>query len=98
MDMNSNRIDYKLWEYDCGRTGKIKVFVTVVSKIIDNYISILKELRLKPIAVDIPSNSVSKFFKFNIDTGEESTAKRLKYSKHKTTPALFLTLVQKQRS
>jgi type IV pilus assembly protein PilM len=72
VDMNSNRIDYKL----LGNTivdgqEKIKVFVTVVSKkIIDNYISILKELRLKPIAVDIPSNSVSKFFKLNIDTGE----------------------------
>jgi hypothetical protein len=69
VDMNSNRIDYKL----LGNTivdgqEKIKVFVTVVSKkIIDNYISILKELRLKPIAVDIPSNSVSKFFKLNID-------------------------------
>jgi len=49
---------------------KIKVFVTVVSKkIIDNYINILNQLKLKPIAVDIPSNSVSKFFKLDIETG-----------------------------
>ena len=39
---------------------KLKVFVNVVSKkIIDNYIDILNQLRLKPIAVDIPSNSVA---------------------------------------
>lgn len=84
VDMNSNRIDYKL----LGNTivdgqEKIKVFVTVVSKkIIDNYISILNDLKLKPIAVDIPSNSVSKFFKLDIDTGQDSMARRLKYSKY----------------
>jgi type IV pilus assembly protein PilM len=63
VDMNANRVDYKLLgDTIVDGQEKIKVFVTVVSKkIIDNYISILNDLNLKPIAVDIPSNSVSKF-------------------------------------
>jgi type IV pilus assembly protein PilM len=85
VDMNANRVDYKLLgDTIVDGQEKIKVFVTVVSKkIIDNYISILNDLNLKPIAVDIPSNSVSKFFKLNIDTGTESTSRKLKYSKYK---------------
>lgn len=73
VDMNSNRIDYKiLGETVVDGQKKIKVFVTVVSKkIIDNYINILNQLKLKPIAVDIPSNSVSKFFKLDIETGHD---------------------------
>ena len=84
VDMNSNRIDYKLLgETMVDGKVKLKVFVTVVSKkIIDNYIDILNQLRLKPIAVDIPSNSVAKFFKLDIDIGQDNTARKLKFSKY----------------
>ncbi|NLG88057.1 MAG: type IV pilus assembly protein PilM [Clostridiaceae bacterium] len=94
VDMNSNRIDYKI----LGNTivdgqEKIKVFVTVVAKkIIDNYIDLLKKLRLKPIAVDIPSNSVSKFFRLDIDTGEDSMARRLKYAKYNNNTCIVFDL------
>jgi len=94
VDMDANRIDYKI----LGRTvedgkEKIKVFVTVVSrKIIDNYIGILNDLKLKPIAVDIPSNSVSKFFRLDIDTGQDNTAKQLKYAKLKNNTHIVFDL------
>lgn len=94
VDMSENRVDYKL----LGDTlvdgqEKIKVFVTVVSKkIIDNYVSILNDLKLKPISVDIPSNSVSKFFRLNIDTGQESMSHKLKYPKYKNNTWIVFDL------
>lgn len=94
VDMEANRIDYKILS-DTMINGeeKIKVFVTVVSKkIIDNYIEILNELHLKPLAVDIPSNSVSKFFQLDIDTGKESLAKQIKYERFKNNTFIVIDL------
>lgn len=94
VDMDANRIDYKI----LGNTvvngeEKIKVFVTVVSKkIIDNYVEILNDLHLKPIAVDIPSNSVSKFFQLDINLGNDIVAKQVKYEKHKNNTVIVIDL------
>lgn len=94
VDMDANRIDYKiLGNIHVNGEDKIKVFVTVVSKkIIDNYIEILNDLHLKPVAVDIPSNSVSKFFQLDIDTGKDNMAKQIKYEKHKNNTFIVIDL------
>jgi len=94
VDLDANRIDYKiLGNITVGGEEKIKVFVTVVSKkIIDNYIEILNDLKLKPLAVDIPSNSVSKFFQLDIDLGKDSLAKQLKFQKHKNNTFIVIDL------
>ncbi len=94
VDMDANRIDYKiLGNITVGGEEKIKVFVTVVSKkIIDNYIEILNDLKLKPMAVDIPSNSVSKFFQLDIDLGKDSMAKQVKFQKHKNNTFIVIDL------
>jgi type IV pilus assembly protein PilM len=94
IDMDANRIDYKI----LGNTmvngeEKTKVFVTVVAKkIIDNYIEILNDLKLKPLAVDIPSNSVSKFFQLDIDMGKDTIAKQVKFQKYKNNTFIVIDL------
>jgi len=77
VDLSANRIDYKiLGTTTVNGQKKIKVFVTVVlKKIVDNYIELLNALKLKPLAVDIPSNSVSKFFQLDIDIGSVNGVK-----------------------
>ena len=94
VDMEANRIDYKiLGSTRVNGEEKIKVFVTVVSKkIIDNYIGILNDLGLKPIAVDIPSNSVSKFFQLDINIGKNSVAKQVRYEKHQNNTFIVIDL------
>lgn len=76
IEMEKNRIDYKVLNtVTVNGKEKIKVFVTVVlKKIIDNYIEILEDLNLKPLAVDIPSNSVAKFFQLDIDVADSSSS------------------------
>lgn len=68
IDLEEHEVDYKvLGVVKSGDVEKLKVFVTAVpKKIINSYIDILKKLNLKPIAVDIPANSVSKFFQKDI--------------------------------
>jgi type IV pilus assembly protein PilM len=86
INVDEHRIDYKiLGETEAGGTKKIKVFITAVSKkIIDSYIQILKDLNLKPLAVDIPANSVSKFFsKEIIHLRKESVMNEHRFGKTK---------------
>ena len=94
VDMNSNRIDYKLLgETEVDGQKKLKVFVTVVSKkIIDNYVNILNQLKLKPIAVDIPSNSVSKFFKLDIDTVHNHNSRKAANPKYDNNTCIVFDL------
>lgn len=68
IDLDEHKVDYKILGVTKVKdVEKTKVFVTAVSKkIINSYIDILRDLNLKPLAVDIPANGVSKFFKKNI--------------------------------
>jgi type IV pilus assembly protein PilM len=72
INLNEHVVDYKiLGIVNEGEKDMVKVFVTAVSKkIVNSYMDILKNLNLRPIAVDIPANSVSKFFQRNITTNE----------------------------
>jgi len=94
IDLAANRIDYKiLGTITVNGQKKIKVFVTVVLKqIVDNYIELLNSLRLKPLAVDIPSNSVSKFFQLDIDIGDNNGAKRHRKQKHNNNTYIVFDL------
>ncbi|MEN8906966.1 MAG: type IV pilus assembly protein PilM [Clostridiales bacterium] len=84
INLNEHMVDYKVLGVinDSGKE-KIKVFVTAVAKrIINSYLEILKSLNLKPIAVDIPANSVAKFFQKDIIHKEtDSIMKKKKFSK-----------------
>ncbi|MDP4093437.1 MAG: pilus assembly protein PilM [Bacillota bacterium] len=64
INFSEHSVDYKLLGViNENGTEKIKLFVTAVSKkIITSYIDILNSLNLKPVAVDTPANSISKFF------------------------------------
>lgn len=68
INLKEHEVDYKvLGSMLIGHEEKLKVFVTAVPKrIISSYINILKKLSLKPIAIDIPANSVSKFFRRDV--------------------------------
>ncbi len=94
VDMEANRIDYKiLGVTTVNGEEKIKVFITVVlKKIIDNYIEIINDLKLKPIAVDIPSNSVSKFFQLDIDTGKDNPVKQKMNNNHNNNTHIVFDL------
>lgn len=75
---DEHRVDYKLLDVvnDNGKE-KMRVFVTAVAKnIIDSYIEILKDLKLKPVSVDIPANSISKFFQKDIEFKETDILSR----------------------
>ncbi len=92
---DEHRIDYKiLGRVRENETEKIKVFVTAVAKkIIDSYIDILQILNLKPVSVDIPANSIAKFFKNDIlHTKKESFAREIKYSRLKTDTIAVIDL------
>jgi type IV pilus assembly protein PilM len=84
IDLDEHRVDFKVlgtvWN---GEKEEVKVFVTAVAKkIINSYIDILNELNLKPLSVDIPANSVSKFFKKNINCKDSDFwARKIKTSK-----------------
>ncbi len=93
IDMEKNRIDYKVLSLvTIDGKEKIKVFVTVVlKKIIDNYIEILEDLNLKPLAVDIPSNSVSKFFQLDIDIGK-SDSKDIRFARQDNNTFIVIDL------
>jgi type IV pilus assembly protein PilM len=84
INLNEHMVDYKVLGVinDSGKE-KIKVFVTAVAKrIINSYLEILKTLNLKPIAVDIPANSVAKFFQKDIIHKEtDSIMKKKKFAK-----------------
>jgi len=68
INLDEHMVDYKILDRITeDGVEKTRIFVTAVSKkIINSYIDMLKELGLKPLSVDIPANSVSKFFKKNI--------------------------------
>lgn len=87
INVDQHRIDYKIVE-EIIEDGvpKLKVFITAVSqKIISSYIQILNELKLKPISVDIPANSVSKFFSREVMLMErEGEFNRLRFNKKKS--------------
>jgi type IV pilus assembly protein PilM len=83
INFDEHRVDYKVLDVvNNGGKEKMRVFVTAVAKtIINSYIEIIKDLNLKPLAVDIPANSISKFFKKDIELRElELLAKRSKIS------------------
>ncbi len=58
------RINYKLLQtMNNGGRESYKVFITAVPRIVLNsYVKVLNSLKLKPQAIDIPGNSVAKFF------------------------------------
>ena len=67
VNVEEHKVDYKILDTINDGKPKVKIFVTAVpKKIINSYLEMLAELDLKPISVDIPANSVSKFFKKNI--------------------------------
>lgn len=72
INLDEHRVDFKvLGTVNSGGREKIKIFVTAVAKrIINSYIDMLNEMDLKPLSVDIPANSVSKFFKKNVNYKE----------------------------
>ncbi|MCX7746328.1 MAG: type IV pilus assembly protein PilM, partial [Clostridia bacterium] len=85
INLDEHEVDYKvLGDVREGNNEKIKIFVTAVpKKIISSYIEILKKLNLKPIAVDIPANSVSKFFQKDIIHEEHRPASKVEVLKGK---------------
>jgi type IV pilus assembly protein PilM len=64
INVEEYQIDYKiLQEIREGDVDRVKVFVTAVRKnIIKSYVDTLVGLELKPISIDIPANSIAKFF------------------------------------
>jgi type IV pilus assembly protein PilM len=68
INLEEHSVDYKvIGIVNEGGKEKLKLFVTAVAKkIINNYVEILQSLGLKPLAVDTPANSVSKFFQKEI--------------------------------
>ena len=72
INFSEHTVDYKvLGVVNVGTQKKLKLFVTAVAKkIISNYVDILQSLGLKPLAVDTPANSVSKFFLKEIEDPE----------------------------
>lgn len=68
INLDEHEVDFKVLDnVIVDNVEKTKIFVTAVpKKIIGSYIDILKKLGLKPLAVDIPANSVSKFFQKDI--------------------------------
>jgi len=84
VNVDEHRVDYKILDtIMVDGKPKYKVFVTAVSKkIIQSYMSMLSDLNLKPISVDIPANSVSKFFKRNVSYKEpDNWSREQKFSK-----------------
>lgn len=83
IDINEHKVDFKvLGTINNDEKEEIKVFVTAVSKkIINSYLDLLSEMNLKAISVDIPANSVSKFFKKNVTSAEAEEWER----KHKSS-------------
>ncbi|MCX8129996.1 MAG: type IV pilus assembly protein PilM [Clostridia bacterium] len=84
INFNDHSVDYKvLGIVNEGNEEKIKIFVTAVAKkIINSYIEIIQSLGLKPVSVDIPANSVAKFFQKDIEHKEpENWARKQKLSK-----------------
>lgn len=69
VNMENYQLNYKvLEESHRGNTVMLKVFVTVVRKsIIKSYIDVVRGLGLKPLSIDIPSNSIAKFFRREIN-------------------------------
>ncbi len=72
INFDDHRVDYKVLDtVKNGEQEKMRIFVTAVAKkIINSYIEIIKELHLKPLSVDIPANSISKFFQKDIEFRE----------------------------
>jgi type IV pilus assembly protein PilM len=95
ININEHRVDYKVLGVinENGRE-KIKIFVTAVAKIIiKSYLEILNSLNLKPMAVDIPANSVAKFFQKDIIHKEtDSIMKKKKFSKLVTNTCSVIDL------
>ena len=58
------KVVYKvLKQFKESKIHKLKVFITAVRKdIINSYVEVLEKCNLKPVAIDIPANSISKFF------------------------------------
>lgn len=95
INLDEHRVDYKVLDMVKEDGGeKIKVFVTAVAKkIIDSYVEILKGLNLKPLSVDIPANSVSKFFQKDIEIKEsENWARKQKFAKLNTSTVAVIDL------
>ncbi|MDP4180866.1 MAG: type IV pilus assembly protein PilM [Bacillota bacterium] len=95
INFDEHRVDYKLLDVvNEGGQEKMRVFVTAVAKnIINSYIEIIKELKLKPVSVDIPANSISKFFQKDIEFKEtDILAKRQKFPRQSTNTVAVIDL------
>lgn len=83
INLDEHKVDFKVLDtIKNGDKESVKVFVTAVAKkIINSYIDLLSKINMKPLSVDIPANSVAKFFKKNtINTNEANgTAKKKNY-------------------
>ena len=72
INLDEHKVDFKVLDtVKNGDREEVKVFVTAVAKrIINSYVELLNEMNLKALSVDIPANSVSKFFKRNVSENE----------------------------
>lgn len=72
--LDTYKTDYKVLEHvEINGVPNMKVFVTAVKKsIIESYINVLVGLGLKPVAIDIPANSIGKFFSRRIKSSRKS--------------------------
>lgn len=91
INLDEHKVDFKvLGSVKNGDKESVKVFVTAVAKrIINSYIELLNEVNLKALSVDIPANSVSKFFKKNVtNTETDDWAKKQKNSRRPLTDTI----------
>jgi type IV pilus assembly protein PilM len=95
VNFEEHTVDYKvLGTVKEGDREKTKIFITAVNKsIIGSYLEILHSLNLKPIAVDTPANSVSKFFQKELRHREaESTSRKARYARLNTNAIAVIDL------
>lgn len=87
------RIDYKhLQTIRDGNKMKYKVFATAVPHVVlQSYVKVLNGLKLKPLAIDIPGNSVAKFFERTIEWNDTDPL-NLNNPSQKTKNSIFAVL------
>ncbi len=91
INLDEHKVDFKvLGTVKNGEKESVKVFVTAVAKrIINSYVDLLNEMNLKALSVDIPANSVSKFFKKNVTTTDtDDWSKKQKNAKRQLSDTI----------
>lgn len=74
IDFNEYIIQYKtLEEFKDGDVKKLRILVAALPKdIVEAFLGLAKELKLKPLALDIHTNAISKIFEIETQIGEEN--------------------------